>query len=183
MFTTKKGTAAARNYGYRLADAIAAAIEGDAKSVYQIAKDAGIRESDLLAFLGGTTEPYTRHQSTISQEQAAAIAYGLTDPSAITIAPFDLTITAPGGMSAATIATPYSDYLLFANAVDRVTWSITSGALPGGLTIATGAAPNENRGVISGTPVAPAGTFAFTAKGKDEAGVERSIATSIVLSA
>lgn len=182
MFTTKQGTAAARNYGYRLADALATAIENDAKSVYQIAKDAGIRESDLLAFLGGTTEPYTRHQAMITQEQAAAIAYGLTDPSAITIAPFDLTITAPSGMAAATVGVAYSDYLLFANAVDRVTWRITSGALPGGLSIATGAAPNENRGVISGTPVAPTGTFAFTARGTDEAGVVRSIATSIVLS-
>ena len=181
MFTTKKGTAAARNYGYRLANAIATAIEGDAKSVYQIAKDAGIRESDLLQFLGGETEPYTRHQAMITQEQASAIAYGLTNPAAITIAPFDLTVTAPGGMSPAHRRRRLRDYVEFANAVKPVSWTISSGALPGGLSIATATAPNENRGTIAGTPTAPTGTYAFTAKGTDQAGVERSIATSIVL--
>jgi hypothetical protein len=80
-------------------------------------------------------------------------------PLSITIASSQLTITssalAPGTPGAA-----YSQTLRAAGGTPAYTWSITSGSLPAGLTLAAGS------GVISGTPTT-SGTFFFTAKVTD----------------
>jgi hypothetical protein len=180
MFTTQQGTAAVRNLEYRLADELATEIAADAKTVAQIAHDCGITTSDLLQWLGGTTEPYTKHQARATLEFAATVARGLTDPSLVSVPLFDFSVTAPAGMLGGTVGVAYTDTLLFNNNAGRVTWAITAGKLPGGLSIASAASP-VNQANITGTPTAPTGTYNFTATGTDQAGLQRSIATSIVV--
>ena len=84
----------------------------------------------------------------------------------ITISP----ATLPNG----TISVAYSQSLSQAGGVGSITYSVLSGALPGGLTLSTG-------GLISGTPTAP-GVFNFTIKVTDGNGCTGTLATSISIS-
>ncbi len=76
-------------------------------------------------------------------------------PLSITIAPTQLTITT-SALASGTESVAYSQTLHAAGGTPAYGWSITSGTLPAGLTLAAGA------GVISGMPTA-SGTFGFTA--------------------
>ena len=79
----------------------------------------------------------------------------------VTSAPAQLTITTstlPNG----TIGTAYSATLAASGGVTPYTWAITTGALPGGLTL------NASSGAISGTP-STAGTTTFTVQVTDSA--------------
>ncbi len=67
------------------------------------------------------------------------------------------TTTLPAG----TVNTPYSQTVLATGGTTPITWSITVGTLPAGLTLA------PSTGVISGTPTGPAGTASFTVKATD----------------
>ena len=89
--------------------------------------------------------------------------------SAISAAPVITTSTLPGG----TVGTAYSASLAATGAAP-ITWSVTSGSLPAGLSLAA-------NGVISGTPTAAA-TSTFTVTAANSAG-SSSKALSIVINA
>jgi hypothetical protein len=77
----------------------------------------------------------------------------------ITIAPNALTITTSSLVSG-TEGTAYSQVLHATGGTPSYAWSVTSGSLPAGLSLAAGS------GVISGTPT-KTGTFSFTATATD----------------
>ncbi len=68
-----------------------------------------------------------------------------------------------GQLPEASWNTPYSEILLAQGGVPQFTWSVVSGALPPGLSIA-------EQGVISGTPTT-AGLYTFTVQAIDQLGV------------
>jgi hypothetical protein len=79
-----------------------------------------------------------------------------------------LTITTSSPLPAATVGTAYSQTLSAAAGTAPYAWSVTSGALPAGLTLAAGT------GAISGTPTA-SGSFNFTVQAKDNTGATTSL--------
>jgi hypothetical protein len=91
-----------------------------------------------------------------------------------TIAIPALTVTT-ASLPAGVISTPYpSTQLAAANVYGTATWSVSSGALPPGLSL-------SSAGVISGTPTA-GGTASFTAKVTDDGGSTATKALSISVS-
>jgi hypothetical protein len=80
-----------------------------------------------------------------------------------------------GSMSQATNGAPYSDTAVATGGNPPVTLSITSGALPNGLSL------NTNTGVISGTPSDFPATYPFTVQATDFYGCTASQNFSIVL--
>jgi hypothetical protein len=66
-----------------------------------------------------------------------------------------LTITTASPLSNGTVGTSYSQTLAAAGGTGTLTWSVSAGALPGGITL------NSSTGSLSGTPSAP-GAFTFT---------------------
>ncbi len=86
-------------------------------------------------------------QATDSAQVTASKAYSVTvATAAVTIT----TATLPGG----TVGTPYSQTLAASGGTAPLTWSVSTGALPTGLTLSA-------TGSLTGTPTA-AGTFTFT---------------------
>ena len=86
-------------------------------------------------------------QATDSAQVTATKAYSVTvATAAVTIT----TATLPGG----TVGTPYSQTLAASGGTAPLTWSVSTGALPTGLTLSA-------TGSLTGTPTA-AGTFTFT---------------------
>jgi hypothetical protein len=85
-------------------------------------------------------------QATDSAQATATKAYSVTVAAALTIT----TATLPGG----TVGTPYSQTLAASGGTAPFTWSVSTGALPTGLTLSA-------TGSLTGTPTA-AGTFTFT---------------------
>ena len=88
------------------------------------------------------------------------------------IAPPTITTDAlPGG----TIGAAYSQRL-FANGTEPITWHVTAGKLPKGLSL------NRNTGEISGTPTA-AGTATFTVKAENSVGSDTKVLTITIAKA
>ena len=104
-----------------------------------------------------------------AQTQSAAMS--------ITAAPGALTITS-STLPSATVSTSYSTALQASGGTPGYTWSITSGSLPAGLTLAA------TSGAISGTPTT-SGTSNFTATVTDSSNPAQtqSASTSIVVNA
>jgi hypothetical protein len=86
-------------------------------------------------------------QVTDAAKATASQAFTITVVAALTIT----TATLPNG----TVGTAYSQTLAAAGGSGTLAWSISTGALPGGITL------NSSTGSLSGTPTAP-GTFNFT---------------------
>ena len=72
------------------------------------------------------------------------------------------------------IGQAYSQQLQTIGAIAPLTWSISAGTLPPGLNL-------SQTGVISGTPIAPAGTSSFTVRAQDAGGQSDTQALSIVI--
>ncbi len=80
----------------------------------------------------------------------------------LSVACSPITVT-PSSLPVAQVGVPYSQTLVATSALTPVTWSVTSGALPAGLTL------SPTTGEIAGTPLA-AGFASFTATATDPAG-------------
>jgi putative Ig domain-containing protein/Big-like domain-containing protein len=87
-------------------------------------------------------------------------AFALSDTLRIGVAAGPLTITSAGDLTAGTVNVDYTHQLTLNGGSPPYTWSVSSGALPAGLTL------NASSGVISGKPTA-AGTFTFVVSVKD----------------
>ena len=107
-------------------------------------------------------------------------AGGLSDTQALSItinqpapppSPNITTTTLPAG----TIGQLYNQTLQATGGTGGLTWSIVAGNLPAGLNL------NQTTGVISGTPLVPAGTSSFTVRVADAAGQDDTQALSIVI--
>jgi hypothetical protein len=160
----------------------------------------GVLYSQALAATGGTA-PYTWQVTTgslpggLSLQPATGNIYGtptavgsfsfqvkVTDSQQasatgsfairITAAPLAITTTSLPG---ATVGTSYTAILAAAGGTVPYTWSVASGALPGGLSI-------SSAGVISGTPTAT-GTFSVTLKVTDSAQATATQAYSVTVAA
>lgn len=88
-------------------------------------------------------------------------------------APSGLRIDTASPLPQGTAGTAYNQALSATGGVSPYTWSVTSGTLPGGITLSSG-------GVLSGTP-ASAGTFTFTVQVKDSAAATASATFSLTL--
>lgn len=82
-----------------------------------------------------------------------------------------------GSPPAGVIGTAYSHTFPSGGGIGAVAFSISAGALPGGLTL------NTATGVVSGTPVAPAGVSPFSVQALDSAGAIATVACSITIAA
>ena len=107
-------------------------------------------------------------------------AGGLADTQALSItinqpapppSPSITTTSLPAG----TIGQVYNQTLQATGGTGGLTWSIVAGNLPAGLNL------NQTTGVISGTPLVPAGTSTFTVRVADAAGQDDTQALSIVI--
>ena len=87
--------------------------------------------------------------------------------------PQPLEITAAASLPSAQFGAVYSTSLAATGGTTPYTWSVSAGALPGGLTL-------SSAGVLSGTPTA-AGTFSFTAKITDAAAQTATAALQIII--
>jgi hypothetical protein len=125
--------------------------------------------------LGGTPTAIQTVSFTVSVTDSASdtagpntytISVGTTTPLTVS------TTTLPGGDK----GWAYNTYLQASGGVQPYTWSITSGTLPGGLSINN----SNGNGTISGTPTA-SGTFTFTTTVTDSASDTASASVSIVI--
>jgi hypothetical protein len=91
----------------------------------------------------------------------------------LVVAPTPLVITT-SGLPSGTIGSTYTTLLQATGGIAPYAWSITSGSLPAGLSLAAAT------GIISGTPTT-VGTFTFTATTADAGTQTKSVSLSIVI--
>ena len=106
--------------------------------------------------LSGTTTAVGTSTFTVTVTDAASSV--ATKSLSITVNPPPLKVTTTS-LPGATAGSPYSATLGAAGGTPAYTWSVSSGALPGGLTLSTG-------GVVGGTPAA-SGSSTFTVRVTD----------------
>jgi hypothetical protein len=113
--------------------------------------------------LGGTISGTPTSGGTFNFTVRITDSVGQTDTQdlSISVTPLSITTTSlpPGSIGQA-----YSQQLQTIGAIAPLTWSISAGTLPPGLNL------NQTTGMISGTPIAPAGTSTFTVRVADAGG-------------
>jgi uncharacterized protein (TIGR03437 family) len=110
--------------------------------------------------ISGTPATAGAYSFTVQVKDSAAATATMT--LALTIATAPPAIATSSALPQAFVGVAYSQTLTAAGGSAPYTWSVTSGALPGGLTLSGG-------GTISGTPTT-AGSFSFTVQVRDSAG-------------
>ncbi|QHN05215.1 Ig domain-containing protein [Granulicella sp. WH15] len=113
---------------------------------------------------------------TVKANDGSNPVLSVTGALSITIAPAALSInlsSLPNG----TLGVPYNSPIGITGGTAPYTCAVTSGALPPGLSL------NTTTCVVSGTPVAPAGTANFTVKATDSTSASASGAFAVIISA
>ena len=112
----------------------------------------------------GATKPTTQPEVTGVAAGSATVTVTsggyATNSATVGVTAPALTITTTS-LSNGVVGASYSQTLASTGGISPITWSISSGLLPTGLSLAS------TTGVISGTPSAPGGTFNFTVKATD----------------
>ncbi len=108
----------------------------------------------------GTSSFTVRVQDAGGLADTQALSIIINQPAPPPTPPNITTTTLPGG----TFGQAYSQTVQATGGTGSLTWSISAGALPAGLTL------NQTTGVISGTPTIPAGTSSFTVRVQDAGG-------------
>jgi uncharacterized repeat protein (TIGR01451 family) len=116
--------------------------------VVNVASNAASPQVNQVSVSGGGTS------GTVSATDSTTITQSGPAPTA-------LSISTASPLAPATVGVTYSQTLAASGGTPPYTWSVASGALPGGLSLSTS-------GVLSGTPSAT-GTFTFTASVADSA--------------
>jgi hypothetical protein len=120
-------------------------------SVSAGALPAGVALSATTGSVSGT--PTSSGTFTFTVRVTDANTVSVTKQFTLTIAS-GLVIATPPDLPGGSVASAYAQNLTVAGGTSPYNWSVTSGSLPGGLSL------NPSSGVISGTPAA-AGTFSF----------------------
>ncbi len=120
--------------------------------------------------VSGTTSATGTFNFTATVTDSIAATASKTFALTINAAPSIQTTSLPGG----NINAPYSQTLTATGGTSPLTWTVSAGALPAGVTLSTS-------GVVGGTPTA-SGTFNFTALLTDGAGATASKALALVIS-
>src|SRR6185437_6039738 len=107
------------------------------------------------------------------QQKFIALTLIISNAVATTPPPTPLTVST-SSLAAATFGTPYSQSLAAAGGLPGYTWSVISGSLPPGLSLASS-------GAISGTPT-QGGAFAFTASVIDSGSPQQSKTVALSIS-
>ncbi len=134
---------------------------------------AGLSLGTTTGLVSGTPTAAGTFNFTATVADASSPAQTKSIPLSIVITPPPLAITI-SAFPAGTQGTSYSKSLLATGGTTPYTWSITSGSLPAGLSLAT------STGLISGTPTA-SGTFNFTAAVADSSSPTQTTSTSVSL--
>jgi autotransporter-associated beta strand protein len=142
-------------------------------SVTAGALPAGLSLNSATGLLSGTPTASGAFNFTVTLTDNAAQT--ANKPFALTIAPAGLAVTT-SSLLGGTVGTPYAGTLAASGGTPPYTWSITSGALPPGVTL------NPATGALTGSPTAP-GTFSFTATVTDGVAGTASAPLSIVVAA
>ena len=124
-------------------------------SISSGALPAGLSLASSTGLISGTPTAAGTFSFTASVADAGSPAQVKSVSLSIAVASAPLAITT-SSLSSGTQSTAYSSSLSASGGTTPYTWSITSGGLPAGLSLASGT------GLISGTPTA-IGTFSFTA--------------------
>jgi CSLREA domain-containing protein len=123
----------------------------------------GITFNTATATLSGTTAQTGSFPITIKATDSSTGSGPYNQSNSYTLSVTAPTITiAPTTLTAATVATAYSQQLTASGGVASYTYAITAGALPAGVTLSSG-------GLLSGTPTA-GGSFTFTVTATDHNG-------------
>ncbi len=137
-------------------------------SVSQGSLPAGLSLSSSGTISGTPTAAGTSN-FTVSATDSSTPAQTKTQALSITINPA-LSITTTS-LPAGTVAIAYSENIQTSGGTLPITWSVTAGTLPAGLTLQAGA---NGVGVISGTPTAY-GSFTFTVTATDSSSPPQSV--------
>ncbi len=131
---------------------------------------AGLNINASTGLISGTPTAAGTTSITVRAVDANSVPATATASIVITPAPA-LTFPAP---PAGEVSVAYSDQLTFTGGVGPFTWSISTGALPAGLTL------NASTGLLSGTPTT-AGSFPFTVRIVDANGVADTKPATVVI--
>ncbi len=134
---------------------------------------AGLTLNPATGVIAGTPTASGASSFTVTVKDSSTPAQTSSSPFSIGIAPPALTINP--SLASGSVGTPYTSSLSASGGTPAFTWSVSSGALPGGLTL------NAATGVISGTPTA-SGAFAFGAMVKDSGSPAQTTATIAIIS-
>ncbi len=135
----------------------------------------GLTFNASTGVVSGTPTAAGTYNFVVQAKDASNVPYTATANESITIVNYVAPLAVTGGAQpAGVVGSPYSTALQASGGVTPYTWSISGGALPGGLTI------NSATGVISGTPTT-AGSFSFTVQVKDVTGRTATATASIAI--
>ena len=140
---------------------------------------AGLSLASSTGLISGTPTATGTINFTATVTDAGSPAQAKSVPFSIAVAaPIPTGLTINTTLSPANAGSTYSSTLAVSGGTPAYTWSITSGSLPAGLTLAA------TTGIISGTP-STSGTYNFTAKVTDNSSpaLTSSGATSIIVAA
>jgi hypothetical protein len=137
----------------------------------------GLTFNASTGVISGTPTAAGTYNFVVQARDSSNVPYTATANESITIVTAVSPLTVAGGAQpAGVVGSPYSTALQASGGVTPYAWSISSGALPGGLTI------NSATGVISGVPTT-AGSFSFTVQVQDATGKTATAAASIAITA
>ena len=137
----------------------------------------GLTFNAATGVISGTPTAIGTYHFTVRASDQSDIPFSITASETIAVVTSGSPLTVVGGNPpSGVVGTPYATALVASGGTSPYSWSIVSGALPGGLTL------SANTGAILGTPTTQ-GTFTFTAQAKDATGATATGSFSITISA